>query len=93
MNGARGFTANDFYDARMSVAESVDGDASEKIEIFFAGGVVDVAAAAMSEDEGLALVGGEQELLGIVQARIGSGFPGARFFAETRGVNDSFLFA
>src|ERR1700730_1203635 len=33
MNRACGFAANQFYDARMSMAEGVDGDATEEIEI------------------------------------------------------------
>ena len=37
VNSARGFAADDFDDARMRVAERVDGDAAEEIEIFFAG--------------------------------------------------------
>ena len=43
MNGAGGFAADDFDDARMRVAEGVDGDAAEKIQIFLAGGIKDVA--------------------------------------------------
>ena len=67
MNGTRGFAANDFDDARMRMAEGVDGDAAEKIEIFFAARVIDVAAAAMGEDNGLALVRGHKKLIRVAQ--------------------------
>ena len=75
MNGARGFAANRFYDARMSVAERVDGDAAEKIEILLASGVEDVGAAAVSQDHGLTLVSGQKKFFGIEQARV-------RFYGE-----------
>src|SRR5271168_174010 len=58
MHGAGGFAADDFYDAWVRVAEGVDGDTAEKIEILFSGGVEDVAALAVGEEHGLALVGG-----------------------------------
>src|SRR5208282_2810817 len=70
MNGARGLAADDFDDARMRVAEGVDGDAAEKIQVFFAARIVDVAAAAMGEDDGLAFVGGQKKCVGIAQNRI-----------------------
>lgn len=65
VNGARGFAANHFDDVGMRVAEAVDGDAAEKIEIFFARGIEDVRTAAVCEDERLAFVGGEKESLRI----------------------------
>ena len=39
MNGARGFAANHFDDARMCMPERVDGDAAQEIQILFARGV------------------------------------------------------
>ena len=36
MDGATGFAANYAHQARMGVAERIDGDATEKIEIFAA---------------------------------------------------------
>src|SRR5271168_4610931 len=54
----------------MRVAERVDGDAAEEIEIFFARRVIDVAAAPVGQDERTALVGGEQELLRSAYARV-----------------------
>src|ERR1700739_3547132 len=47
------FAANDLDDARMGMAEGVDGDAPEKIEIFLAGAVKDVNATAMRQQERL----------------------------------------
>src|ERR1700682_3954217 len=44
MDGTRCFTTNNFYDTRMGMAEGVDGNATEKIEIFFSTGVIHVAA-------------------------------------------------
>src|SRR5690348_11596403 len=63
MNRARRFATNDPNDLGMGVAETVDGDATQKIEIFLAGGVEDVRTAAVGEDERLALVGGEKVFL------------------------------
>src|SRR5882762_4620520 len=70
VDGARGFTADGFYYARVGVAESVDGDAAEEVEIFFAGGVMHVRAAAVGEDDGLALVGWQEKLFGIAEAHV-----------------------
>src|ERR1700686_692915 len=57
MNGARGFAANHFYDARMSVAEGVDGDAAEKIEILLPRRVVYIRSATVGDQKRLTLVG------------------------------------
>jgi hypothetical protein len=65
VNGARGFAADYFYDARMRVAECVDSDAAKKIEILFSSGIENVCAAAVSHDHGLALVSGKKKLLRI----------------------------
>ncbi len=70
VDGARGFAANDFNDARMGVAEGVNGDATKKIEIFLARGVIHISAATMRDDERLALVSGEEKLFGVAQARV-----------------------
>src|SRR5882762_7183686 len=70
VDGARGFTADGFYYARVGVAESVDGDAAEEVEIFFARRVIHVGAVAVGEDDGLALVGGQEELFGVAEARV-----------------------
>ena len=67
MDCARGLATDDFDDARMRVAQCVDGDAAEKIEIFFAARVIDIAAAPMGEDDGLTLVGRHQKLIRIAQ--------------------------
>lgn len=67
MNGPRGFAANDLDDARMSVPESIDGDAAEEIQILFAARVVNVATAPMREDNGLTLIGRKKILVGIAQ--------------------------
>src|SRR5579859_97414 len=75
---ASGFAANDFDDARMRVAKSVNGDSAEKIEILFAARVEDVAAAAVGKDEGLALVGWEKKLFGV--AHCGGGGPACPAF-------------
>src|SRR5437899_1284809 len=39
VNSTRGFAADYFHDARMRVAKRVDGDAAQKIKIFFPGGI------------------------------------------------------
>ena len=70
MNGASGFAANHFDDARVRVAERVDGDAAEEVEIFLAGGVIDIAAAAMGEQHRRALVGRQKKLFGVGQTGI-----------------------
>src|SRR5215470_17183112 len=67
MNGATGFAANHFDDIGVSVAEAVDRDTAEKIEIFFPVGIENVRPAAMRKDERLALVGWKKILLGIGQ--------------------------
>jgi hypothetical protein len=36
MNGAAGLATDNFDNARMSVAECIDGNASEKIQVLFA---------------------------------------------------------
>ena len=63
MDARAGFAANRLDDTGMRVAESVDGDAAEEIEIFLAAGVEDVAAAAMREDDGLTFVSRQQKLV------------------------------
>src|SRR5579872_848965 len=70
MNSAGRFTADDFHDAGMRVAERIDGNAAEKIEILFAARIINIAAAAMREDDGLALVGGHKKLIRIAQNRL-----------------------
>src|SRR5215472_9441271 len=70
MDGARGFAANHFDNARMRVAKRVDGNAPKKIEIFLARRVEDVRTLAVGHDHGLALVGGQEILLRIPQARV-----------------------
>ena len=54
MDGARDLAADGLDNARMRVSKAVNGDATKKIEIFFAGGIEYVAAAPMREDDGLA---------------------------------------
>ena len=63
VNCASRFAADDFDDARMGMAERIDGDSAEEIEIFFAGGIKDVAAAAVGQYERRAFVGREQEFV------------------------------
>jgi hypothetical protein len=92
MNGASGFAANDFDDAGMRVAESVDGDAAEKIQVSFAGGIKNVAAAAVAEDEGLALVGGQEKFFRVAEARIDESLLVARWFGPVHGARDGSLF-
>src|SRR5439155_23775166 len=70
MNGAGGFAKDDFYDARMRMAESVHSDAAKKIEILFAGGIENASAAAVGHHHELALVGGQKELFSVQQARV-----------------------
>src|SRR5258706_2669436 len=70
VDGARGFTADGFYYSRVGVAESVDGNTAEKVEILFSGRVIDVRAIAMGEDNGLALVGWEEKFFRTAEARV-----------------------
>jgi hypothetical protein len=70
VNGARSITANHFNDARMGMAEGVHSDAAEEIEIFFAGGVKDVGAAAVRHHHGRPFVSGEKKLFSVEQARV-----------------------
>src|SRR5579885_1806910 len=63
MNGARGFATNRLDDAGMRMAERVDGNTAEKVEVLFAGGIEHVGAAATSKKDGLALVRGKKEPL------------------------------
>ena len=64
----------------MGVAESIDGDAAEKIEIFLAGGVEDIGAAAMGHHHGLTLVRRQKELAGIEQPSVMLRFARSRAF-------------
>ncbi len=73
VNGARRFATDHSYDSRVRVTERVDGNAAQEIEIFLAGGVIDVRALAVSHDRGLTFVGGQKKLFGIEQARVGFG--------------------
>src|SRR2546427_9421124 len=57
-----------------------------------ASGVVDVSAAAVGHDHGLALVGRQEELLGIEQARIGFGPLRSRMFGLAHGTRQGLLF-
>src|SRR5580658_4240716 len=70
MDSARGFPSNDFDDARMGVAQGVNSKAAEKIEVFFAARIINVAAAPMREDNRLALVRGHEKLIRIAKNRI-----------------------
>ena len=72
------FAANDFDDTGMGVAEGVDGDAAQEVQIFFAGGVEDVGAAAVGDDERVALVGGKKKLIGIAQTGVSLGLEKVR---------------
>src|SRR6266704_4329949 len=75
MNRARGFAADDLDDARMGVAERIDGNAAKKIEILFARGVENIRSLPMRHDHRLPLVGGQQEFLCVLETRV---CPGAR---------------
>jgi hypothetical protein len=57
----------------MGVAKSVHRDAAEKIEIFLAGGVEDVRAAAVGHHHGGTFVGRQKKFVGVQQSRIGFG--------------------
>src|SRR5260370_10465431 len=92
MNGARSFAADPFHDARMRVPERVHGDTAQKIEILFSGGIENAGAAAVSHERGLALGGGQKELLGIEQARVGFGDFRRRLFGLRHGARRGFLF-
>src|SRR5450631_1118686 len=70
MNRARRFTPDSFHDARMGVAQRVDGNPPEKIEILFSVGVIYVTTAAALQQKRLALVGRQQEFLGLLYSRI-----------------------
>src|ERR1700724_3076640 len=88
MDGARGFAANHFYDARMSMAEGVDGDAAKEVEIFFARGVIDMGATTVGDQERLALVSRQKELVRIAKACIELRLAAARGLCPLhRGVN------
>ena len=56
MNGTHGLAANGFDDARMGVAECVDRNTAEKIEILLPGGVEDIGAAATRKNDRRAFV-------------------------------------
>src|SRR5260370_41399761 len=76
----------------MRVAEGVDGDAAEKIQILFAAGIKNTAAASVSKHEGLALVGGEKKLFRVAEARIDGGVRGAHLLGLAHGAGDGTLF-
>src|SRR6266853_7039832 len=67
VNGTRGFAADYFHDARMRVAKSVHGDAAQKIEVLLPGGIENICAAAVSQDDRLALVCGQKKPFGVEQ--------------------------
>src|ERR1700682_2863154 len=91
VNGAGGFAADYFHDARMRVPERIDGDTAKKIQIFLASGVVDVSAAAVGHHRRLALVSRQKELLGVEQARIGFGPLRSRMFGLAQGTRQGLL--
>src|SRR5450755_987355 len=70
MDGPCGFAANHLNDARMRVPEPVYGNATQKIQIFFPGGIVNIGAAAVGEHNGWAFVGRQQKFISIQQALI-----------------------
>ena len=51
MNGPRGFTANYFDDLRMGVAQGIHCDVTQKIEILFPLGIVDIATLSALQQE------------------------------------------
>src|SRR5690242_16189390 len=79
MNRARRFTANHFDDPGVRVAERVDSDSSEKIQILLARRVENVRALAVRHNDRLPLVGGQKKLLGILEARVGLGASSGKF--------------
>src|SRR5438094_367332 len=91
MNGAGGFAADDFHDARMRVPESVHGNATKKIEILFAGGIENKGAAAVGHDHGRALVGGQKKLFGIQQTRVRLGSFRRPLFGLAHGTDQGLL--
>src|SRR5260370_315743 len=76
----------------MRVAEGVDGDAAEKIQILFAAGIKNTAAASVSKLEGLALVSGEKKPFRVAEARIDGGVRGAHLLGPAQGAGDGTLF-
>ncbi len=92
MNGARDFAAYGLDDARMRVAEAVNGYAAEKIEIFFAAGIVNIRATAVGEDDGLAFVSWQEKLVGVLYTRIvACDVAAGCFAAATRAKRGDFL--
>src|ERR1700724_3617211 len=70
MNGTRRFATNHLNDSWMRVAQSVDGDAAKKVEIFFPGCVIYIATRTTLQHKRLALVGRQQEFLRVCDPRI-----------------------
>src|SRR6266481_1747989 len=92
VNGAGSFAADYFHDVRVRVPKRIHGDTAKKIQILLASGVVDVSAAAVGHDHGLALVSRQEELLGIEQARIGFGPLRRRIRGLAHGTRPRLLF-
>src|ERR1700688_96231 len=78
MNGTRRFATNHLNNSRMRVAQSGDGDPAKKIEIFFPGRVKYITTLASFQYKRLPLVGWQQKVFRVGDARIalrpGKGF-------------------
>ncbi len=70
MNGPRRFAANHFHDPWMRVAQRIDGNAAQKIEVLFPVSIVDVASLPAFQQKRLALVSRQQKFLRFLHARI-----------------------
>src|ERR1700693_3084118 len=70
MNGTRGFATNHLNNSWMRMTQSVDGNPAKKIEIFFPGFVIYIAALAAFQYKRLALVGRQQEFFRVLYPRI-----------------------
>src|SRR5690348_1064314 len=67
MHGARGFAANDADEARMRIAQRIDGDAAEKIEIGAPSGIVEATSLSVGEHYRRAIVRANQMALFVTE--------------------------
>jgi hypothetical protein len=77
VNGARGFAANNFQNARVRVAQSIHSDATKKIQVFLPVGIEHVGASPVSKEDWRTLVGWQQILI-----RLGEGGKALRWFTS-----------
>ena len=86
MDGASGLLANCLEHPGMSVAEGVDTESGDEIQVAIPFPVEQINSLAALEGNGIAVIGGQQELAFAVNDLLGDGHMKKRRFYRSRGL-------